>query len=141
MDIDGACFCGRVKYRAKLDERYVLICHCRDCQIFAGTAYRMSGLVGPSDFEFFGAKPRIFEKRADSGAIRRMAFCEECGTHLCSLPADPSADGAYVSIRIGTSTQFHKLRPVAEIFTKSRVPWLQTLNGCMEFPGMLTREG
>ncbi len=44
------------------------------------------------------------------------------------------------SIRIGTSAQFHELRPVAEIYTASRVPWLQTLNGCMEFSGMPARQ-
>lgn len=140
MDINGACFCGRVTYQARLDEGHVLICHCRDCQIFAGTAYRMSGIVKPTEFEFTGQEPRIFEKQADSGSIRRMAFCEDCGTHLCSLPTENSGESAFVSVRIGTSEQFHELRPVAEIYTASRVPWLQTLDGCAEFSGMPTRD-
>lgn len=140
MDIDGACFCGRVTYQAKLDEKYVLICHCRDCQMFAGTAYRMSGFVRPTDFKFTGEEPRIFEKRADSGAIRSMAFCDVCGSHICSLPPDMSDDDAFVSVRIGTAKQFHLLHPVAEIYTASRVPWLKGLDGCVEFTGMPVRE-
>lgn len=136
MNIEGACFCGRLKYCANFEPENVMLCHCRDCQIFAGTAYRMSGFVRPADFEFTGEQPRIFEKKADSGAIRRMAFCSECGTHMCSLPSDMTDPDAFVSIRIGTADQFHLLKPSAEIFTASRVPWLKGLDGCLEFSAM-----
>lgn len=139
MEINGGCFCGQITYRAQLDPSRVLLCHCRDCQIFAGTAYRMSGIVKPADFSITSGEPRIFEKRAESGAVRLMAFCAACGTHLCSLPADPANATAFVSIRIGTSQQFHELQPATEIFTASRVPWLQTNTGCAEFVGMPPR--
>ena len=65
-----------------------------------------------------------------------MAFCANCGTHLCSLPADADSEGAFVSIRIATSDAFTELKPAFEIFCDSRVAWLDALDGTIEFPRM-----
>jgi hypothetical protein len=40
MRIDGACHCGSITYRAKIDATRVDICHCTDCQILSGSVYR-----------------------------------------------------------------------------------------------------
>jgi hypothetical protein len=137
MHISGSCFCGLIEYEAELDGSGIGICHCRDCQIFSGSAFRTSGIVPPQHFRFTKGAPKYFEKVADSGAVRRMAFCAECGTHLCSLPAE--TDGGFVSIRVASSHQFHQLKPVAELFCASRVPWLSDLEGAARFDGMISR--
>lgn len=144
MNISGACFCGAVNYEAELDEGRVGICHCRDCQIFSGSAFRMSSLTESEAFRFTKGEPKYYDKRADSGAVRRLAFCGDCGTHLCSLPSSlPSsqttgtdARPAYVSIRLSTAREFPKLRPAAELFCDSRVSWLTPLEGSAQFPRM-----
>ncbi len=138
MHISGSCFCGLIEYEAELDEAGIGICHCRDCQIFSGSAFRTSGFTPQHNFMITKGAPKFFSKVADSGAVRRMAFCGECGTHLCSLPGD--AIGGYASIRVASSRQFHQLKPVAEFFCASRVPWLSGLEGAVEFSGMIPRE-
>ncbi|MEZ5570425.1 MAG: GFA family protein [Halioglobus sp.] len=138
MHITGSCFCGLISYEAELDSTGIGLCHCRDCQIFSGSAYRTSGIVAPQNFRFTGGSPKYFDKVADSGAIRRMAFCAECGTHLCSLPAEDNGD--FVSIRVATSSEFTQLKPVAEIFCASRVSWLPALDGALQFNGMIERK-
>jgi hypothetical protein len=80
----------------------------------------------------------LFAKTADSGAVRKMAFCGECGTHLCSLPGDDNGD--YVSIRVASCREFDQLEPAIEIFCASRVAWVPGLKGTKEFDGMLQRE-
>jgi hypothetical protein len=99
MHISGNCFCGLIEYEAELDASGVGICHCRDCQIFSGSAFRTSGIVSQQSFRFTKGSPKYFDKVGDSGAVRRMAFCGECGTHLCSLP---SGEGGFVSIRVAS---------------------------------------
>lgn len=138
MKVTGSCFCGVIEYEAELDPKGVGICHCRDCQIFSGSAFRTSGIVSPEKFRFTAGSPRLFEKTADSGAVRKMAFCGDCGTHLCSLPAGDS--GGFVSIRIASCRQFHLLKPGAEFFCNSRVPWLHGLEGTVAFDGMFQRD-
>ena len=88
MKISGGCFCGAVEYESELGEQsWVGICHCRDCQILSGSAFRTSSIADLETFRFTKGTPKFFDKRAESGLVRRLAFCGECGTHLCSLPS------------------------------------------------------
>jgi hypothetical protein len=136
MKISGGCFCGEVACESEFDNAWVGICHCRDCQIFSGSAFRMSGITDVEGFTFTKGAPKYFDKRADSGSVRRLAFCGECGAHLCSLPSEQDAKPHFVSIRISTAKEFPKLRPTAEIFCDSRVSWLEPIKGNDQFPRM-----
>jgi hypothetical protein len=40
MKIDGRCHCGNVSYEAEIDPEKVMICHCTDCQMLSGSAFR-----------------------------------------------------------------------------------------------------
>ena len=135
MHTTGACYCGAIEWEAEIDENAVGICHCRDCQIFSSSAFRMSG-GNPTAFKFTKGTPKYFDKLADSGKVRRMAFCSDCGTHLGSFPPLGEEEGNYMSLRLATSKDFDKLKPMAEIFCDSRVSWLSPLEGSMQFPGM-----
>jgi hypothetical protein len=136
MEITGGCFCGAIEYAATIDVNLVGICHCRDCQILGGSAFRTTAMVTPANFRISKGEPKYFDKTSDSGAIRRMAFCDTCGTHLCSVPHDTQSEGAFVSLRFATSSAFHDVKPAAEIYCASRVSWLNSLEGTLEFPGM-----
>jgi hypothetical protein len=136
MITTGGCFCGSIEYQTDIDPNMIGICHCRDCQIFGGSAFRTVAAVTPKNFEFTRGQPTYFEKVSDSGAVRKMAFCSSCGTHLCSLPTNANSEGAFVSIRIATSRDFTELKPVFEVYCDSRIAWLDALNGTIEFPRM-----
>lgn len=136
MKTTGGCFCGSIQYQADIDPNMIGICHCRDCQIFGGSAFRTSAMVPAGNFQFTEGQPAFFDKISDSGAVRRMAFCATCGTHLCSVPTDANAEGAFISVRIATSNDFGELKPAAEVFCDSRVPWLDKLEDAIQFPRM-----
>jgi hypothetical protein len=135
MHTSGSCFCGAIEWEADIDPNMVGLCHCRDCQIFSGSAFRLSG-GNPSEFKITKGTPKYFMKPADSGKVRRMAFCGDCGTHLASLPPEGEEEGNYISIRLATSKDFAKLKPMAEIFCDSKLAWMPELDGTMRFPQM-----
>lgn len=135
MKVTGGCFCGELRYEADLRDAPVVACHCRDCQIFGGSAFRLACPVPPDRFEITQGKPKHFDKTAESGKVRRMVFCGTCGTHLCSTPTDPEP-GAFVSIRVATADQASELHPVAEVFYRSKFDWIPKLEGTMQFPTM-----
>ena len=62
MHINGGCFCGAITYEAEIDPARVGICHCRDCQIFSGSAFRMSAVATPGSVKVTGGTPAKFEK-------------------------------------------------------------------------------
>jgi hypothetical protein len=135
MHTAGGCFCGALEYEAEVDDTRVGVCHCRDCQIFSGSAFRMAAVVEPSSFRFTKGTPKLFDKTADSGKVRRMAFCGDCGTHICSLPVHASELGAFVSLRVATSRDFAKIKPTGELWCRSKVAWLPEIKGTLKFDG------
>ena len=114
MRITGGCFCKKVRYTATIDPKTVTICHCTDCQINSGTAYGV--VVGVTNEEFIleDGKLTYFEKIADSGARRSLAFCSTCGTRIYAKPAD-GKPGRF-GIRIGTVDQRESLIPRQQAF-------------------------
>ena len=42
MKVDGACHCGRITFEAEIDPERVRICHCSDCQVLSGSAFRIT---------------------------------------------------------------------------------------------------
>lgn len=123
MQIDGACHCGAITFSAEVDPARVMLCHCTDCQVLSGSAFRH---VVPAAIEAFSLQgtPKHYIKVADSGNRRVQAFCPECGTPLyASAPDNPS----WVSIRLGCVRQRHELKPLAQIWQHSSPPWLADL--------------
>jgi len=84
-------------------------------------------MVPAADFRLQAGQPSTYEKTAESGAKRHLVFCGDCGTHLYGAPPDTEA-GVY-SVRVGVLAQRAQLRPVAQIWCRSEVPWLEGLNG------------
>lgn len=135
MEITGQCFCGEIAYRATIDPNRVGLCHCRDCQISSGSAFRVVAAVDPENFAFTNGSPRTFTKVSDRGFKRHLTFCGTCGTQLCAVP-DPDSDLQSVSVRLATCDQFAELRPSGEVFCSSRVDWLSPLEGTKQFERM-----
>ena len=79
MKVRGQCHCGAIRYEAEVEPGTVNICHCRDCQMMTGSAFRAAVSVAADQFRVVTGKPREYIKVADSGAKRVHAFCETCG--------------------------------------------------------------
>jgi len=126
MKIDGGCHCGNITFVAEIDPGQVIICHCTDCQMFTGTAFRVVVRVPSDKLELRGGKPKTYIKTAESGARRVQAFCPECGTPVYSAATDgPQVFG----LRIGTIRQRAELRPTKQIWCRSALGWAMDLRG------------
>lgn len=74
MGVDGRCHCGAIRYEAIVDVSTVAICHCTDCQMFTGSAYRAVVRASVRDFVLQAGTPKSYVKTADSGAQRVHSF-------------------------------------------------------------------
>jgi len=124
MKIDGGCHCGALKYEAEIDPDDIGICHCTDCQVVSGTAFRIVSQIPRSKFRLTSGTPKTYEKIAESGRVRVLAFCENCGTHLYAT--GPGEDIPY-GLRIGTCNQRSQLQPNREGYRSSALPWIGDL--------------
>jgi hypothetical protein len=67
---------------------------------------------------------RSYIKVAQSGNRRAQVFCPECATPLwATAPENPTS----VVIRLGCVRQRAQLKPAAQIWQRSAVPWLSEL--------------
>lgn len=123
MKIDGRCHCGQVSFTAFIDPGRVMVCHCTDCQVLSGGAFR-AVVAAPIDSFTIEGEVKSYVKVAESGNRRVQAFCPVCGTPLYSMaPENPAS----VAIRLGCVTQRRELAPATQIWQQSALPWLANL--------------
>jgi hypothetical protein len=125
MNITGGCHCGAIRYEAEVDPATAGICHCTDCQILSGTAFRVSIRAALGSFRIVAGAPRVYTKTAENGTRRDQAFCETCGSPIYA--ATPGPEPRIYSIRAGTIDQRQQLRPAGQIWLRSQLPWLGEL--------------
>ena len=130
MQVTGSCHCGKIAFEAKVDARLLQICHCLDCQVLTGSAFRVTVPALPQDFRLTKGNPKIYLKTADSGSQRRHAFCGDCGTPVYRMP---TANTPTYSLRIGNLYQRLEFkRPLRQIWIERRLPWVLRIADVME---------
>ena len=122
----GGCLCGSVRFEARGAPLRALVCHCRMCQRATGSAFS-SELVFPRTNVVFGGNPHeIYSYRSpEHGRMLHFNFCRSCGGRL-GLTTDrfPTVHLLYA----GTFDDPIDAQPMAQIFTRTAVPWVLRLN-------------
>ena len=133
MKVQGRCHCGEITYEAEVEPGSVNVCHCRDCQLLSGTAFR-AGVPAPAEhFRILTGNPREYIKVADSGARRLHTFCGTCGSPVySSAEHNPKS----YTLRLGALNDANALgRPARQIWTKRRLSWIPRIEGVPEAEG------
>lgn len=124
MKIDGQCHCGEIAFEAEIDPKAVSVCHCTDCQILSGTAFRISVPAPAAQFTLLRGAPKSYVKTAESGNRRLQAFCGSCGTPLyaCAIENTPN-----YMLRVGAINQRAALTPKRQIWRHSALDWVDAV--------------
>ena len=80
MKIDGACHCGYLRIEGEADPEKTTVCHCSDCQVSTGSAFRVNVPVPGTTFRITGQPATYLKTTAESGNPRLQAFCPRCGS-------------------------------------------------------------
>ena len=126
-EIKGGCLCGAVRYTTQAEPAMVVVCHCRDCQKFTGSAFATLVAVRKPALEFEG-NLKTFTSTADSGRPIVRQFCPECGSSICELSASRPE---LVILNAGTLDDPTSMTPTREIYCDRSLPWVQ-LGGDMQ---------
>jgi hypothetical protein len=124
MEISGKCHCNAISFTATVDPERVLLCHCADCQMFSGAPFRAVLPVDVNLIKLVGS-PKRYIKRAESGNDRAQAFCGDCGTQLFATEAH---EPKVLNLRLGCIDQRAQLTPKLQIWTRSAMPWIHSLD-------------
>ena len=122
LPLDGGCRCGRIRYCVTRPPAFIFACHCTDCQQLTSSAFSMGMAVPDAGFELLegGDALHCWTKTGSSGKESQQYTCPTCAgwTHT---RAD-SAPGITI-VRPITLDEHGWVRPVAQIFTRSALPW------------------
>src|SRR4030095_10708551 len=124
MKVDGRCHCGFISYVAEVDPENIHLCHCADCQILSGTAFRTVASAQPGSFKLLSGEPKTYVKTAESGNRRVQAFCPNCGTPLYSADAENPRS---FNLRVGALAERDQLPPQRQIWCEAALPWTADL--------------
>lgn len=122
MLIDGQCHCGHVTYEAEIDPDAVSICHCTDCQMLTGSAFRVTAVAAKEAVRLTAHPPKLYTKTGDNGRRRLQYFCPECGSPL--FTTGEGADSDVWGIRLGSIRQRDSLAPSRQMWCRSAMPWI-----------------
>jgi hypothetical protein len=125
--LEGGCRCGRVRYRASLDQLpNAYACHCSDCQTWSGSAFSSQVLLAEDQLEVTG-EPALFELTSPDGQrISRQRACPVCFTRVYNTN---SARPGRASLRAGTLDRSDELTLIAHIWTKRKMGGIDIPDG------------
>jgi hypothetical protein len=120
LPLPGGCRCGAVRYAVSAPPLFVMACHCTDCRQLTASAFSLGMPVPADGFAVTAGEAQPWTKTADSGHRSTAWRCSACGTWThTTLDAKPEM----VVVRPSTLDDSGWVRPVAEIFTGSALPW------------------
>ncbi|MEM6682041.1 MAG: GFA family protein [Pseudomonadota bacterium] len=120
MLMTGQCLCGDISYDIRAEPLLTGVCHCKNCQRQAGSAFSI--LIGvPKAAVTVQGTPKQYEDTADSGKPVFRQFCGNCGSPLFSLVPD-APDLMFV--KAGTLDDTSMLKPQAHYWCDSAQDWI-----------------
>jgi len=101
-EVSGGCMCGRVRFRATIDNDDAYLCHCRMCQRASGSVSLAMKNVAKAAVRW-AREPDYYR----SSPIAQRGFCSGCGT---SLTFD-YPDSEQLDILVGSFDEPGRFRP------------------------------
>ena len=121
MTITGHCLCGAVSYEIEGDLQMTGVCHCKNCQRQAGSAYSVLFAVSDDQVQIDGDLT-TYEDHSDTGNVVERHFCGKCGSPIKStLPTQPGM----TFIKAGTLDDTSVLNPQVHFWTGSKQNWVE----------------
>lgn len=129
--IKGSCLCGGVAFEMTGTPTRVNHCHCSRCRKARGTANATNLLLPLSGVRFVRGEELLTTYKVPDAKHFTHVFCRVCGASMPRL--DESRQIAVIPM--GAFDDDPGVRPERHIFTDSRAPWDEVVDGLPAFPG------
>ena len=114
----GSCLCGLVKYKSNSDPLVIQNCHCDQCRKATGSVYLTNLFIKEENFEITG-EVNNYTHLSDAGNNMTKYFCPNCGSQVFGKN---SGRPGIITIRAGTVNEKDIIKPIRNLFLKSKVP-------------------
>ena len=129
----GSCLCGSVNYKSNSDPLVIQNCHCDQCRKATGSVYLTNLFIKEENFEITG-EVNNYAHLSDAGNNMTKYFCPNCGSQVFGKN---SGRPGIITIRAGTVNEKDIIKPIRNLFLKSKVsstPINSNLEACEGMP-------
>jgi len=122
MTTTGQCLCGQVKYQLSNPPLVTGVCHCKNCQRQAGSAFSTLAAVAKADFDLRQGQLKLYQDddTASGNPVQRF-FCGDCGSPVYSA-IDSQEDRIF--LKTGTLDDNTNFMPQFHVWRDSKQPWV-----------------
>ena len=114
----GSCLCGSVNYKSNTNPLVIQNCHCDQCRKATGSVYLTNLFIREENFEITG-EVNNYTHLSDAGNNMTKYFCPNCGSQVFGKN---SGRPGIITIRAGTVNEKDIIKPIRNLFLKSKVP-------------------
>lgn len=127
MTQTGSCLCGNIRYEIDGEPSITGICHCKNCQRQAGSAFSTLAAVPREAFRFIQGEPKLYaDADTKSGNTVERWFCNNCGSPIYS-GVDSSPDNWF--LKTGTLDDTSTWEPRFQAWCDSKQNWVALEDG------------
>ena len=121
MNNIGGCHCGSLRYKIIGEPMTCYTCHCTDCQKATGSAFTISVILEEKNLTITNGVAKTDSYQLNDNQLHRYS-CENCGhTVWLTSPEHPG----FLALRGGTMDDKKSIKPIAHIWFRSALPWVQ----------------
>ena len=122
----GQCLCGDIKYEFTNPPAMSGICHCKNCQRQAGSAFSTLAGVPKAEFNMTGEPALYKDPDTDSGNTVERYFCGTCGSPIYSvIPDQPDT----LFLKTGTLDDTSGFTPMFHVWCSTKQNWVELAEG------------
>ncbi len=126
MSVTGQCLCGAIKYEMPNPPAMTGVCHCKNCQRQAGSAFSTLAAVLKTDFNMTGTPKLYVDADTNSGSSVERYFCDQCGSPIYSaLPSQPDS----IFLKTGTMDDTSGFTPQFHAWCSTKQNWVDVPDG------------
>ena len=133
----GACACGAVRYALTGTPLFVHCCHCTDCQRQTGSAFAVNAICETQHVVVETGEVHGIDVPSPSGRGHKIFRCTKCETALWS---EFGGRAPLLFLRVTTLDEPAAFPPGANIFVRSKLPWVRLEDDIPVFERRYERE-
>lgn len=127
MAVTGQCLCGAVKYEMPKAPAMTGVCHCKNCQRQAGSAFSTLAGVPKAEFKITSGTPKLYQDSdTKSGNTVERFFCGDCGSPIYSALGDQPET---IFLKTGTMDDTSAFKPMFHVWCDTKQSWVQLEEG------------
>ena len=127
MANSGQCLCGAIRYSFPNDPAMTGVCHCKNCQRQAGSAFSTRAGVPVDGCNVTQGQLKLYaDADTKSGSTVSRYFCGNCGSPIYSaVPAYPDQ----IFLKTGTMDETVDFAPQFHAWCSTKQNWVQLEDG------------